>query len=777
MVYEILAENDLCQYYVLNENPGSAPAKLASQQQFAYLDDEAVQQQLLEFRSEAVSKATFFIPQVHCSSCIWLLENLPKLNEAVLSAKVDFLRKELSIDFQEDRLSLRRLVELLAKLGYEPQVNAGDLAEKPQRPSNKKLYIQIGVAGFCFGNIMLLSLPEYLDVGETLSLPFKQFFGLFNILLALPVLLFASGGYLSSAYRVLKHRAVNIDVPISIGIIALFGRSLFEISTGSGAGYMDSFAGLVFFLLLGKLFQQKTYDTLSFERDYKSFFPISVTRKDKAGETAIPLSKLTVGDRIIVRNGELIPADSILINGAGNIDYSFVTGEAEPLPKSSGDLIYAGGRQTGSTLELEIVKAVSQGYLTRLWNNDAFQKSADSQLTNFVNTISKYFTFGVIAIAVVAAMHWFPIDAAMAANAFTAVLIIACPCALALSTPFTLGSVMRIFGRNRFFLKNSGVIETLAKITTIIFDKTGTITRAGNSAPTFVSLNGDSQLSRNHQTLVKSLVKQSTHPLSAAVFNAIESEVIGDVAHFREVAGSGIEGTVQGRRLRIGSQPFVDKLNLAANGNQNGSAVYVSIDGNVKGYYQISNRYRKGLRQLLDNLRGNYRLALLSGDNDRERKNLLSIFGKSTDLKFNQSPQEKLDYVQRLQSQNETVLMIGDGLNDAGALKQSDAGISIAEDLNSFFPACDGILEGSQFNRFSDFLRFSRVGMNVIRINLGISLLYNIIGLSFAVQGTLSPLICAILMPLSSISVIVFATGITNLLARNYGLTRAKIYP
>ncbi|RMF59337.1 MAG: heavy metal translocating P-type ATPase, partial [Calditrichaeota bacterium] len=280
-VYEILSENDLCQYYQLNASPGQSPTESKNvPRRFEYLEDENVQNQLLSFNNGKVARVTFNIPGMHCSSCIWLLEHLYQLNEGITESRVNFLRKELSLVFNPLKTTLRQIVELLTSLGYEPHISLEDLQKKSQKATDRSLYIKLGVAGFAFGNVMLLSFPEYFSVKDTLDFQFRQFFGILNILLSLPVLLYSASEFLSSAFKGLKYKTVNIDVPISLGIITLFGRSIYEILAGHGSGYMDSFVGLVFLLLLGKLFQKKTYETLSFDRDYKSYFPVAITRRE-----------------------------------------------------------------------------------------------------------------------------------------------------------------------------------------------------------------------------------------------------------------------------------------------------------------------------------------------------------------------------------------------------------------------------------------------------------------------------------------------------------------
>jgi len=611
---------------------------------------------------------------------------------------------------------------------------------------------------------MLLSLPDYLNRFESIPINFQIFFSVLNIILALPVLFYSASDYFKSAWGGLRKKAVNMDVPISLGIITLFIRSIYEISTLSGFGWMDSFAGLVFLLLVGKLFQEKTYQALSFERDYKSYFPVSVIKLEDDQEKSIALSHLKVRDRYIVRNNEIIPADSILINGHGLIDYSFITGESDAHSKVSGDFVYAGGKHQGGAIELEVIKDVSQSYLTQLWNNDAFNKHSEAKVTALANTVSKYFTGVVLLVAISGAIYWIP-NYTYSINAFTAVLIIACPCALALSTPFAFGNTMRIFGRKNFFIKNTAVVEVLSNIDTIVFDKTGTLTESGSSATEFISSENSHYSKEELFTLIKSVTWHSTHPLSRKITQYLmDYNFINPIEKLEEISGMGVQGMVKGNLIKIGSIDFIGGIGSIKKDGR--SKVFVSVANEYVGYFAIKGAYRTGFKTVLSKLNSNYDTLLLSGDNDYEKGILIDYFKDENSLFFNQSPLQKLEKIKSLQSENKKVLMIGDGLNDSGALKQSDIGISITENINTFSPACDGILESSSFNRLYDLINFSKTSMNIVKISYVISLLYNIIGLSFAIQGTLSPLISAILMPLSSISVVTFTTVGTNLIAK-----------
>lgn len=756
-VYEIFSANDLSCYYDFEQSPGATPLDIAGK--YDFLDNPTIVAKLLDFQEENTEIITLSIPHIHCSSCIWILENLQRLQTGINTSQVNFPEKKVRINYNPTLVTVKEIVYLLSSIGYEPYISLENY-ETGKEKIDRSLTYKLGVAFFCFGNIMLLSFPEYFEVEEYWLDQYRGFFRWLIFALSLPSFFYSASGYYVSAYKSIRSKMLNIDIPIALGIVVMFVRSTFDIIMDYGSGFFDSLCGLIFFMLLGKMFQIKTYSFLSFERDFKSYFPIAITRiNSDASEESIPVFDIQKGDRLLIRNQELIPVDGILISEKSEIDYSFVTGEAIPIVKQSGDKIFAGGKQIGKVIEMEVLHSVSQSYLTQLWSNDVFQKKVEQKHKTITDAISRYFTPILLLIAFAGWGYWIFFDANTAFNVFTAVLIVACPCALALTAPFTMGNVLRIMGKQKFYLKNALVIEQLAKVDTIVFDKTGTITTNKKSNISYQGI----ELSIEEQALIKSVLRASNHPLSRMLYDFLPETKREKVILFDEIPGKGIQAKIFDRQIQIGSASFVGKIQ--EEGLQQ-TAVHIKIDEVYCGHYIFNNEYRTGLEDLFQLLNKKYEIKILSGDNEGERPTLEKLLPNGVELVFNQKPDEKLAFIKQLQEQGKNVMMVGDGLNDAGALAQSNVGISISENVNVFSPACDAILDASEFFKLNYFLNLSKDAIKTIKMSFGLSLLYNVVGLSFAITGNLLPLVAAIIMPLSTITIVSFVTIMSNYYAR-----------
>lgn len=758
-VYQILHQYHLCEYYNLNDHPGLTQKAFIRKDKFAFLDNEAIARKLIQFSDRDQTHVTFYLPQMHCSSCLWLLENIRRIQPGILSSRVNFSTKEVYIIFNTESINLRGVVETLTRIGYEPHLSLEEVSSRDLRKIDRTRWYKIGLAGFAFANIMMLSFPEYFSGGLPLEPVIKTALTAIIVVLSLPVITYCASEFFINAWNGLKNRYLNIDAPIALALVITFARSMYEIATDTGTGYLDSMSGIVFFMLIGRWLQDKTHQTISFDRDFKSFFPIAVNVTSDETLRSVPVEEIRVHDIIQIHHDELIPVDAILSQGTAEIDYSFVTGESLPVSIQKGEIIYAGGKQTGGIIELLVVKEVSQSYLTNLWNKN---RTAGASTTpySFIDLLSKYFTYIVLTIGMIAGAYWWWYgESQLMWNALTTILIVACPCALLLSANFTRGNILRVLSRNKFYLKNAEVIDDLASADTIVFDKTGTLTQNHRMKVRYEGR----MLTKELKIRLVSLIVHSNHPLSKAVLHYLNTPATTQPESFKITENKGIEGWIDDHHFKIGSPSFTGDNTVV----RKDSTVVISQDGKTVGVFYVTNAYRIGVFELFKSLKAKYKLALISGDNPSEEHYLREKMGIESELLFDQTPHDKLNYVKYLQdTQKAKVLMIGDGLNDAGALQVSHAGIAVCDDDNNFTPAADGILHASRLPSLDRILRYARSGRKIMLISFAISIAYNIIGLYFAVQGTLSPIIAAILMPSSSISIILITFGLSELLAR-----------
>ena len=748
MVYQLLSENNMEAFYTLDKKPGVKPSN-ASSNKYTFLEVDSIQSKFIDFQDGDTVKVTLFLPQIHCSSCIYLLENASKIEPAILSCQVNFTKREAVICYDNSKIKLSELAQFLDKIGYAP--NFGNRNETEKKIDKQFMY-KLGIAGFAFGSIMLWSFPEYLGI-EDMNQNMRNFTSYLSFIVSLPVLFYSANGYFVSAFKALRYKSLNLDVPITIGIIALYAQSTYSIFTGGGPGYMDSFATFIFWLLIGKWFQNKTYKTLSFERDYTSYFPVAVTKIIEGKEQIVEIEDLNENDTIIVRNEEVIPCDSELISENARVDYSFVTGESIPINKKKGDFIYAGGKLLGKRSHLKVLKASNRSHLTQLWNDVSKENKEDGQKT-IQDKISYYFLSIILVISLGAGIAWSFIDPSKITQIVVSILIVACPCALALSSPFTFGNILRVLGRKGLYLKNAKVIERINEVTDVVFDKTGTLTTGILDGIEFIG----NPLTEEQKQIIISVAHSSTHPLSRAIVQHLKQQVkldLPEVTHFDELSGKGIDAICGNKNVRIGSKSFANETSDKTQSDE--TSVFISIENQFLGKFIFHSELRAGMDVMLEKI-SHLKLHVLSGDNEKDKELLVSIFPKNAAIYFHQSPKDKLEYIEELKDDGKKIMMIGDGLNDAGALGKADVGIAVSEDIFRFTPSSDAIIEASKLYLLPSFITISKFSKTVLKSCLGFSVSYNIIGLTIAISGQMTPLVAAILMPISSITVVFLST-------------------
>lgn len=722
---------------------------------YRQLDFQESFDQLVDYQNDTLYKIAMSLPSIHCSSCIELLEDLPSFMNGVLSCQVNFEQRRCTIILRKS-VPLSAVAQLLDDIGYPPLISVSQKLQEAEKETNRTNLLKLAVAGFCFGNIMLFSMPHYFGLQVASDVFFTRLFSALSIVLSIPTLVYSARDYLTSAYKALSAGKSHLNIPIAIGILSLFGWSLYELISGTGIGYLDSLAGLIFFLLIGKWFQHKVYDHVSYHRSVEDFIPLVVRKMQNGEETWTRIDSLQKGDLVCVKNEEIIPVNGTILKGIGLIDYAFITGESVPQRAGINDVVYAGGCQKAGEITVQLIEKPSIDKLWSAWSNEAGTKVFS---TRWTDSISKYFTIAVIAIALLAAITWSFIDLSKALFVFSAVLIVACPCALALSAPFTYGNILRVFSFNNFFLKNAEAISVFGDIEHLVLDKTGTITEKDNWNVRFEG----GVLTHSQKQMIKSVTSASTHPLSKLITQYLHTECF-PIAEYKEEIGSGIQAVVNNCNIKIGSSSWLQETNKAK-----GTTVYVSIDGKVLGHFQIKTAYKAELQDVLEKLAKMVNISILSGDNDGEKETLKRMFPSFKLLKFNLKPKQKAQVIGELQMK-EKVLMVGDGLNDSSAIQAGDLGIAITENLNGFYPGSDAVLLSDSFVKLPAFLQLAQYSKKILKWGLLFSLCYNIIGVAVAVAGLLTPIIAAILMPLSSISVVLLNTLLVRIKSKKLNL-------
>lgn len=765
LVYQLINEHNLCDYYTLQAHPGLAQIKPTRNDKYLFLDNEEIAKKLYRFTDGDLTIVTLYIPAIHCSSCMWLLEHLSRLDKGIKESRTDFTAKEVTIHFSRKQTNFRKIAELLATIGYEPYISLDDPEHKAAATIDKRKIIKLGIAGFCFGNIMMMSFPEYLAGKGELDSSFAHLFRYLNLFLSLPVFFYSATEFYIAAWKGLKQKMLNIDAPIVLALIITFSRSVYEIVTNTGAGYLDSMSGIVFFMLVGRIVQERTYKSLSFTRDYKDYFPIAVNVRTEEGIVSKQLQDLQKDDIVVLHNEEIIPADGVALNTNALIDYSFVTGEAEPVRVKQNELVYAGGKQTGEELIVRVIKPIAGSYLTSLWNHYAFKKNktTSNDKHSVLHVLSKHFTAILFSLAILTAAYWYYHDQSKIITSISAMLIVACPCALLLAATFTNSNILRIFSLNGLYLRDATVIEQIAKADHVVFDKTGTITNTGQVA---LSCSGH-EMSADEKRMVYSAARQSNHPYSVALTQWLDTYDALPTDSWKETPGAGVYAQIGSNVILIGAGAFTGTNAMQEHAEH--ANFFVKINNNITAF-TAQPSFRTGIQEVVSRLQNRYKLSLLSGDNSRQQQPVSKLFGTESRLLFAQKPIDKLKYIEQLQHDSNSVIMIGDGLNDAGALQQSNVGITLAEDVNNFTPACDAIFSADKIALLPSLLALARQSNTVIRISFAISILYNMVGLYFAMRGQMKPVVAAILMPCSTLSIVLISSGFSNFMAWSKGL-------
>jgi Cu2+-exporting ATPase len=781
-VYTLVREWGFDQYYRLvdRQQSGLEPARVTGRS-FEDFDDGRLQAEATEKIGSDRCRTRFYLEGIHCAACVWLVEKLPSALHGVDEVRLNLSSAVAEVTWSPGRTRLSTVARALDRLGYTPHLHRAAAVQDARRAEDRSSLVRLGVAAACAMNLMFLHGALYAGAYSGMASPYERFFRWLSLAVAVPVLFFSARPFFQTALAGLKARVVHIDLPVAIGLAITFAASAWNTVRGAGPTYFDSMAMLVA-ALLGARQIQRSAQRAALERadSLRGAAFLEFARKftgpgPDAPVVEVPLTALTPGDRVEVRSGELVPVDGTVITGRSSLDNAVLTGETASVPVREGDSVDAGATNLGARL---VVRVAAAGDETRVGALLAIVQDALSRKPALLRTtdlVARRFVQAILVLAVVTAAAWLHRGPAVALERVVALLVVACPCAIGLSVPLALSIALLRAARAGVFIKNPDALERLRRVETVLLDKTGTLTEG---RPTVAHWQGDDAA----RELAQDLESESSHAVARAFRNSFGKalRVVRTVQDVVEVPGRGIAGRLDGRDVSVGNRAHVEADGAAVPADLAGlaeaivadglSPVFVAIDGRVAGVAGIGDAIRPDARRTIEALHSRgVRVRLLSGDDPGTVARVAASLGlPAEDALGGLTPEAKRDIVAGLVARADragAVVMVGDGVNDAAALALADVGIAVHGGTGATIVAADVVLTRDGVAPIVDIIDGARRLRGVIRRNLGFSVVYNAGAAALAIAGLVGPLLAAILMPVSSLTV-VLSSALTRTFAR-----------
>ena len=768
-VHEVIHGCGLEQYYRLRQHddaearPASAPGK-----RYEEFDDPAFAGLYVDSRPPGVQQVELFLDGVHCSACVWLVEKLPRILKGVIEARLDFGRRTVRLSWDPATVQLSAIARQLASLGYAPHPSRGKSERERRRIEDRTHLVRIAVAGAIAGNVMVIAFALYGGMFHGIEPQYRSFFHWISMGLTLVSVAWPGRVFFRGARAAWRTRTMHMDVPISIGLAAGVTYSSISTITGHYDGYFDTLTILIFLLLVGRWIQarqqQKSRDAVEL---LFSMTPSAarVIREDGT-ECEVPLEALRVGVNVEVRAGESIPVDGVVLDGRSTLDTSLLTGESRPVSIAENDRVHAGTINLAAPLRIritEIGETTRVGRLMKLVEDSAARRAP---VVRLADRIAGVFVTVILSLAAITIALWLMLEPGRAVPNAMALLIVTCPCALGLATPLAIVAGIGRAAQRGMLIKGGEVVERLNQPGLIMLDKTGTITEGRMN---LVDWRGD----RDLKPLVALIERASSHPIARALARMSGAQLPPDapppvVRDLCEVAGKGIHAVVDDRAFHIGSVAFMreNMIPIAgwvepAVGEMTGRAVtpiLIAVDGQIRALAGVGDPIKADAREAIEKLRDHgWTIGILSGDHPDVVAAVAGELGLDPELcRGGVIPEEKLARIQSFTRRHDRgpVVMVGDGVNDAAALAAASVGIAVKGGAEASFSAADVYLNTPGLLPVVNLITGSKRTFGVIRRNIFISLLYNVLGVSLAMGGLLNPLVAAIVMPISSLSVI-----------------------
>ena len=770
-VHALVKEWGFDQYYRLVDQQRGAlePAKVTGRS-FTDFDDPGLQGEATEAAGADRCRTRLYLEGVHCAACVWLVEKLPAALPGVDGVRLNLGSAVAEVTWRPGATRLSAVARALDRLGYTPHVHRAGRVQEARRAEDRMALARLGVAAACAMNLMFLHGALYAGEYDGMASPYEAFFRWLSFAVSVPVLGFSARPFYQTAIAGLKARMVHIDLPVALALTAAFAASAVNVLRGSGPLWFDSLAMLVA-ALLGARQVQRGAQRAALERadSLRGVAFLEFARRlagdgPDAPAVEVPIAALSPGERVEVRSGELVPVDGVVLAGRSSLDNAVLTGEAAPQPVKEGDPVNAGATNLGARL---VVRVDAAGEKTRVGALLAIVQEALSRkpaLLAATDVLARRFVQSLLVLATVTGLAWLGRGPEVALERVVALLVVACPCALGLSVPLAVSVTLMRAARAGIFVKNPDALDRLRRVGTVLLDKTGTLTEGRARVARWVGDDAALELAR-------SLEAESSHAVARAFRESSgrSVRVVRAVEEVREAPGQGISGRLDGRLVRVGNRAHVESPGvplppalaeaadaLVAEGL---SPVFVSVDGSVAGVAGIGDPLRPDSRRTIAALRARgARVRILSGDHPALVARVAAELGLAAeDALGGRTPEAKRDHVAALvgdPGREGAVVMVGDGVNDAAALALADVGIAVHGGTGATIVAADVVLTREGIAPLLEVLDGARRLRAVVRRNLGFSLAYNVAAGTLALLGFVGPLLAAILMPVSSLTVV-----------------------
>jgi Cu2+-exporting ATPase len=751
----ILHEHQLDRYYDLPDRR-SEPVR-STGRQYADFDHPSFHKLYVSSSSSGSSRVELFLEGVHCGSCVWLVERVPLVVPGVIRAELDVRRSLATIEWDGTATPLSAIARALDSLGYPAFPFRGAEREHHRRREDRAMLTRIGVAGALSLNIMLASLALYSGWWSGMESEFARFFRWTALALTVPALFGPGRVFFTSAMAGLRTRTLHMDLPIAVALGAAFTRGVINTVGDSGPVYFDGVAMLVFLLLCGRYLQQRGQRAAADSAELLfALTPSTARLVDTSGNVRdVPAEGVVPGDLLEVRAGDTVPADGTVDSGVSCLNLSLLTGESQPVRTRTGDRVFSGTLNLESTLRIRVTEAGESSRLARLVRQveEGARRRAPSVI--LADRVAGWFTAAVLLLALLVWATWMSIDPGRAIDHAIALLVVTCPCALALATPLAVTAAIGRAARRGIFIKGGDALERLSKPSTLLLDKTGTVTEGSLS---LVQYEGPEWV----KPLVIALESESAHPVATAFRRGFGLTVVPAVSDSRSMIGSGLTGTVDGREVVVGKPAFVASMIGETPPPEDDAhaltVVWIAVDGAFVGRALFGDAIRTDAAPAIDLLkRSGWRVGMASGDAQRVVDMVATTVGIPPAAALGDaSPEQKLEIVGRA-SVNGPVVMVGDGVNDAAAIAAASVGVAVHGGAEASLAAADVYLTRAGLSPLVELIDGAGRTLRVIRRGIGLSLGYNLAGVVLAGLGMINPLVAAVMMPASSLTVLLVA--------------------